>query len=63
MANKMKKRFISEPDDYVCPLSAETQTVAETELRETVNGRESALKSIREWAIQNPRIVAIRMGK
>lgn len=63
MANRMKKRFVTEPDEYVCPLSAETQVIAETELRETVNGRDQALKAIREWAIQNPRIMAIRMGE
>ncbi|XP_077302149.1 alpha-tocopherol transfer protein-like [Arctopsyche grandis] len=61
MAARIKKRFITEADEYVCPLSPEVQIIAEQELRETVVGREQALKSLREWAIQNPRIAAIRM--
>lgn len=63
MAARIKKRFITEADEYVCPLSTEVQTMAEQELRETTVGREQALKALRDWAIQNPRIAAIRMGE
>lgn len=35
--------------------------MAESELRETNEIREHAIKSIREWALKNPRIVTLRL--
>lgn len=35
--------------------------MAEEELRETDDIRENAIKSIREWAIKNPRIASLRL--
>lgn len=54
-------KTITPIDKYICTLSIETSTVAETELRETENTRNSALEQIREWAEQNPRILKIRL--
>lgn len=55
--------WVTDPDEYVCPLSEETQAIAKNELREDEHIRRSALASMREWIIQNPRIKNCRMGK
>lgn len=48
-------------DDYICKLSLETQKIAEDELRETNEIREHALKSLRDWAEKNSRIISMRL--
>lgn len=55
-------KWVTEADDYVCPLSEETQAIAKEELREDRIIRDSALASIREWVIQNPKITNCRLG-
>lgn len=57
------QQWITEPDNYVCPLSEETQLIAKEELREDEFTRQSAITSMREWIIQNPKIKNCRMGK
>lgn len=54
--------WITQPDDYVCTLSEETQMIAKDELREDEYTRQSALASMREWIMQNPKICNVRMG-
>lgn len=54
--------WVAEPDDYVCPLSQETQAIALEELREEKHSRETALASMREWIRQNPKIKNCRLG-
>lgn len=59
---RAEMKWVSEPDeDYVCPLSEETQEMAKEELREDNNARTQALASMREWIIQNPRIKNCRL--
>lgn len=48
-------------DDYKFPLSAELEKIAQEELRETVEIRENAIRAMREWALQNPRICTLRL--
>lgn len=48
-------------DDYICKLSLETQKIAENELRETNEIRQHALKSLRDWAENNSRIISMRL--
>lgn len=48
-------------DDYICKLSLEVQKIAETELRETNEIREHALRSLRDWAEKNSRIISMRL--
>lgn len=57
------RQWITEPDEYICTLSPEAQIVAKEELREDDHTRHTALASMREWIIQNPRIKNCRMGK
>jgi hypothetical protein len=57
------RKWVTEPDEYVCTLSEELQTMAEEELREDKHSRQTALASMREWIKQNPRIKNCRMGK
>lgn len=57
------RKWVSEADEYVCTLSEETQAIAKEELREDRASRDSALASMREWIIQNPKIVNCRLGK
>lgn len=54
--------WVTEPDEYICTLSKETQIIAKEELREDEYTRQSALASMREWIIQNPKIKNSRMG-
>lgn len=54
--------WVTEPDEYVCKLSKETQEIAREELREDEYTRQSALASMREWIMQNPKIKNVRMG-
>lgn len=61
--NELTVRCLTEEDEYKCPLSDETQAIAEEELRETENARSQALTSLRSWIKQNPKLMAIRMGK
>lgn len=63
MSRRLSKRYLTEADDYECLLSVETQKLAEEELRETENSRTQALDSLRKWLEQNPKFMAIRMGK
>lgn len=57
-----ERSWISEPEEYVCRLSKETQEIAERELREDNNSRRQALESFRQWIKQNPKIVNCRLG-
>ncbi|XP_065160602.1 alpha-tocopherol transfer protein-like [Atheta coriaria] len=54
-------KWVTEPDDYECTLSEETQAIAKEELREDKNTRDQALASIREWIMQNPKILNCRL--
>ncbi|CAG9768076.1 unnamed protein product [Ceutorhynchus assimilis] len=55
------RKWVTEPDVYVCNLSQETQQIAYDELREDEKSRNSALESMREWIRQNPKINNCRM--
>lgn len=57
------RKWVSEPDEYVCTLAKETRAMALEELREDESNRESALQSMREWIMQNPKIKNCRMGQ
>ncbi|XP_049885346.1 alpha-tocopherol transfer protein-like [Pectinophora gossypiella] len=61
MSRKLSVRHLTEADEYKCPLSAQTQAIAEEQLRETDNSRSQALASVRSWLEQNPKFMAIRM--
>ncbi|CAG9826419.1 unnamed protein product [Diabrotica balteata] len=52
---------LAEPDVYVCTLSPETQRIAKEELREDEHTRQTALASMREWIMQNPKIKLCRL--
>lgn len=53
--------WVTEPDDYVCALSSDTQEIAKRELREDENIRQQALESMRNWITKNPRIENCRL--
>ncbi|XP_034947611.1 clavesin-2-like [Chelonus insularis] len=53
--------WITEADDYQCPLSEETQKLAKEELREDKNTRDQALEQMRNWIKLNPRIENSRL--
>ncbi|CAH1998627.1 unnamed protein product [Acanthoscelides obtectus] len=55
------RKWVTEPNEYVCELSEETQAIALEELREDHDIRQSALASMREWIKQNPKIRNCRM--
>lgn len=48
-------------DDYVFTLSNELATIAEKELRETEEVRTNAIKVLRDWTMNNPRILKTRL--
>ncbi|CAG9558194.1 unnamed protein product [Danaus chrysippus] len=61
MSRRLTKRYLTPADAYKCPLSAETQAIAEKELRETENSRSQALEALRKWLEQNPKFLSIRL--
>lgn len=63
MSRRLSKRYLTPAEQYRCPLSPETQAIAEEELRETENSRSQALEALRCWMEQNPKFSAVRMGK
>lgn len=63
MSRRLSKRYLTPAEKYKCPLSPETQAIAEEELRETENSRSQALEALRNWMEQNPKFSAVRMGK
>lgn len=54
--------WVTEPDNYVCKLSQDTQKLAKDELREDKNTRDQALDQMRNWIKLNPRIENCRLG-
>lgn len=48
-------------DEYVCELSEELKRVAFLELNETAEKRVEAIKQIRDWVLENPRIIMTRL--
>lgn len=58
-----EREWVTEADEYVCTLSKETQEIAELELREDPKERNQALESLRQWIIENPKILNCRLGK
>lgn len=57
----MTRKWLTEADEYVCTLSAETQEIARRELREDDSTREQSLDSLRTWIVKNPRIENCRL--
>ncbi|KAK4872635.1 hypothetical protein RN001_014664 [Aquatica leii] len=55
------RTWLTNPDEYVCNLSEETQQLAKTELNEDKHCRDQALASMRHFIMQNPRIINCRM--
>lgn len=55
--------WVTEEDNYECPLSKETQIIAKEELREDKNTRDQALEQIRNWIKMNSRIQNCRLGE
>jgi tRNA splicing endonuclease len=48
-------------EDYICTLSADTIAFSADDLRESAEIRENALREIREWAMNNPKIIKLRL--
>ena len=55
--------WVTEEENYDCPLSEETQKIAKDELREDKNTRDQALDQIKNWIKLNPRIENCRLGE
>jgi hypothetical protein len=47
--------------EYECNLSQDLRDILQRELRETDEMREFALKAMRDWAVQNPRLQKVRL--
>lgn len=58
----LKSKSISGEDEYKSKLSKELKEMAKKELRETDETRNNAIKTIREWANKNDRLVKLRLG-
>ncbi|XP_044732005.1 alpha-tocopherol transfer protein-like [Chrysoperla carnea] len=55
------RKWVTDIDDYKCELPEETIELAKNELREDPDTRDQTLKSLRNWIMQNPRILNCRM--
>lgn len=62
MSRRLIKRYLTNAEEYVCPLSEDAQKIAANELRETPSSRSQALEAIRNWLVQNSRITCVRLG-
>lgn len=51
-----QEKSITPVDDYECTLSQDLRDILEREIRETAEMRSFAIKAMREWTVQNPRI-------
>ena len=56
----MSKAVAAFEEDYVFPLGPECSALAEEDLRETEEVRSFALKALRQWIEQNPKITKCR---
>lgn len=54
-------KSITPVDEYVCTLSNELQKTAANELRETDKIRAHSIKALRDWVMENQRIVKCRL--
>lgn len=54
-------KSITPVDHYVCNLSEDLIEMARNELNETDELRENSIKSIRDWVLNNPRIIKTRL--
>ncbi|XP_070506862.1 alpha-tocopherol transfer protein-like [Chironomus tepperi] len=64
MANDLKRyqeKSITPVEEYVCTLSDDLQKIAENELRETDKLRIHSLKALRDWVMENQRIIKCRL--
>lgn len=59
--SKYQTKSITPVDDYKFTLSDELKKIAEDELRETEEVRNHAIKAMRDWIMDNPRIEKCRM--
>jgi hypothetical protein len=58
---KYQVKSITPVDHYICNLSKELRTIAETRLGETPEKVENCIKEIRDWVLKNPRIIKTRL--
>jgi hypothetical protein len=56
-----ESKSITPVDEYECTLSEELQKIALVELQETEEVRTNGIRAIRDWIMNNPRILKCRM--
>jgi hypothetical protein len=56
-----QSKSITPIDDYECNLSPDLVEILKTELRETEETRNHGIKALRDWTMQNPRIIKTRL--
>ena len=56
-----QSKSITPVDEYVCNLDDELLEILENEIRETKESREHAIKAMRDWTMQNPKILKTRL--
>jgi hypothetical protein len=56
-----QSKSVTPVDDYECNLSPELLEILEKELRETEETRNHGITALREWMMQNPRIIKTRL--
>ncbi|KAF5272788.1 hypothetical protein FQA39_LY07815 [Lamprigera yunnana] len=55
------RSWLTQPDEYVCGLSEETQKLAKAQLGEDKHCRDQSLESMRHWIKHNPRVLNCRL--
>ncbi|XP_018332619.1 alpha-tocopherol transfer protein-like [Agrilus planipennis] len=55
------RKWLTDPDEYICTLPEDTQKIAKEELGEDPNTRNKTIKAFRDWVVQNPRIINCRL--
>lgn len=58
---KYQEKSVTPVDDYECTLNEELIEILKNEIRETKESREHGIKALRDWTMQNPRILKTRL--
>lgn len=58
---KYQEKSVTPVDDYQCTLSAEVQEILKNDFHETEELRQFGIKALRDWTVQNQRIIKARL--
>jgi hypothetical protein len=61
LLRKYQEKSVTPVDDYQCNLNPEIQEILKNDFRETEELRQFGIKALRDWTLQNRRIIKTRL--